>query len=189
MIHVVGRFVAVVEKVLFSGLSSFKVIFKTRKFFFVFYTKLNKCRNIFNLVHALSVSALPHHRKFSACNLTQKVVDISPVLLTENNCRTDDSHAVWRICFEPVSIFFFCKKFRASVIVEIFDFSTFVSSNRRKTVNGNRTCKNDSVDSKFTTGTTDVFASLNIHFIVKGFWKYPRKSQPSSLPQYQPNIF
>ena len=94
MIHVVGRFVAVVEKVLFSGFGSIKVIFKTRKFFFVFYTKLNKCRNIFNLVHALSVSALPHHRKFSACNLTQKVVDISPVLLTENNCRTDDSHAV-----------------------------------------------------------------------------------------------
>ena len=94
MIHVVGRFVAVVEKVLFSGFCSVKIIFKARKFFFVFNAELNERRNIFNLVHALSVSALPHHRKFSACNLTQKVVDISPVLLTENNCRTDDSHAV-----------------------------------------------------------------------------------------------
>ena len=91
VVHVVGRLVAVVEKVLFSGLSSFKVIFKTRKFFFVFYTKLNKCRNIFNLVHALSVSALPHHRKLSACNLTQKVIDISTVLFTKNNCRTNYS--------------------------------------------------------------------------------------------------
>lgn len=89
MIHVVGRFVAVVEKVLFSGFSSVKVIFKTRKFFFVFNAELNKCRNVFNIIHALSVVALPHHRKLSACNLTQKVVHVSTVLLAENHSRTD----------------------------------------------------------------------------------------------------
>ena len=91
MIHVVGRFVAVVEKVLFSDFSSVKVIFKTRKFFFVLNAELNKRRNVFYIIHALSVNTLSHHRKLSACNLTQKVVDISTFLLAENNCRTNYS--------------------------------------------------------------------------------------------------
>ena len=100
MIHVVGRFVAVIEKVLFSGFSSVKFIFKAGKFFFVFNAELNKRRNVFNIIHALSVSTLPHHRKLSAYNLTQKVVDISPVLLAENHGRTDDSKAVRPVTYE-----------------------------------------------------------------------------------------
>lgn len=94
MIHVVGRFVAVVEKVLFSGFSSVKVIFKTRKFFFVFNTELDERRDILDIVHALAVYALAYHRELSAGNLSQKVVDISTVLLAENHGRANYCKAV-----------------------------------------------------------------------------------------------
>lgn len=91
VVHVVSRLVTVVEKVLFSGFCSIKILFKARKLFFVFNAELNERRNIFNIVHALSVNTLSHHRKLSACNLTQKVVDIFTFLLAENNCRTNYS--------------------------------------------------------------------------------------------------
>lgn len=75
--HIVGRHIAVVEKMLLSGFCSVKVLFKAWKFFFIFNEELNERSNIFDIVHDLSVHPLPHHQELSACNLTQKVADIS----------------------------------------------------------------------------------------------------------------
>lgn len=89
MVHVVGWLVAVVEQVLLSGRGSVVFLFKARKLFHVFNAELDERRDILNIVHALPVCALAHHREFSAGNLAQEVVHISTVLLAKNHGRAD----------------------------------------------------------------------------------------------------
>lgn len=89
MVHVVRRLVAVVEEMERAFFRAVEIFIKARKLPLVLKAELDESRHILNVVHAFAVCAFSDHREATTCNLAEKIVDVSTVLLAENHCRAD----------------------------------------------------------------------------------------------------
>ena len=155
-VHVVRRFVAVIEQMQPARSLSIKARIKTRQCFVVFDTILQKSGNVFYVVHTLAVCAFPDHRELSARYLAQKVIYVAAVLFAEDYGWTNDHSAIRGVFFEPRAVLFFGEIFRAAVIVKIMDFARLIRTGRREAVDGDGTRKHDSADAEHGAGGADI---------------------------------
>ena len=155
-VHVVRRFIAVIEQMQPARSLPVKARIKTRQRAAMFDTILHKGGNVFHVIHALAVRAFAHHRELSARYLAQKVIHVSAVLFAEDYGWANDHSAIRGVFFEPRAVFFFGEIFRAAVIVKIMDFARLIRTGRREAVDGDGTRKHDSADAEHGAGGADI---------------------------------
>ena len=166
-VHVVGRLIAVVEKMKPAGSRSVKVFFKARQPFPILNTELDERRHVLHVVHALAVRAAPDHRELPARDLAQQVVDVAAVALAEDDRRADYHGGVRRVLHEPLAVFFLGKIFCPSVVVEIVDRAALVSPGGREAVDGDRAGEDYPADSESRACIADIPAAAHVHVIVE----------------------
>ena len=166
-VHVVGRLVAVVEKMKPAGSRSVKVFFKARQPFPILNAELDERGDVLHVVHALAVRAAPDHRELPARDLAQQVVDVAAVALAEDDRRANDHGGVRRVLPEPLAVLFFGKIFCPSVVVEVVERAALVRPGGREAVDGDRAGEDYPADSEPRTGGADVPTAAHVHVVVE----------------------